>query len=199
MRPLGAKSRHAWPVTFVSPGRVDDMEARAGKRRQPWTFVSRLAETLRAAGSLPVLGRRLAVTLLAALTLADAALGVDPSEQLDDPALEARARAISKTLRCVVCKSQSIDDSDAPLAKDLRVLLRERLKAGDSDVQAVDYIAARYGDYVRLAPRAGLGTLALWAGPAAMFALGGLLIWTLSRRAAAQADSEDAGRPGGGA
>lgn len=91
---------------------------------------------------------------------------VTPDEMLNDPGLEARARVLSQELRCVVCQNQSIDDSNAPLAHDLRVLLRERLTVGDSDRQAVDYIVARYGNFVLLKPPMQLNTLPLWAGPA---------------------------------
>lgn len=93
---------------------------------------------------------------------------VQPDEILSDPGLEARARAISEGLRCLVCQNQSIDDSNAPLARDLRILLRERLKAGDSDDQAVDFIVARYGDYVLLRPRFNAETWLLWIGPFAL-------------------------------
>jgi cytochrome c-type biogenesis protein CcmH len=94
--------------------------------------------------------------------LATPALAVLPNEQLSDPKLEARARAISTQLRCVVCQNQTIDDSDAELAHDLRVLLRQRLKAGDSDQQAIAFIANRYGDYVLLKPPFDAETLLLW-------------------------------------
>jgi cytochrome c-type biogenesis protein CcmH len=91
---------------------------------------------------------------------------VTPDEMLSDPALETRARTLSRDLRCVVCQNQSIDDSNAPLAHDLRVLLRERLTAGDSDKEAVNYIVARYGNFVLLKPPVQLNTLLLWTGPA---------------------------------
>ena len=100
--------------------------------------------------------------LLASMSLASAVL---PSEQLSDPKLEARARAISQELRCVVCQNETIDDSDATLAHDLRVALRERLKAGDSDAQAIDFIVRRYGSFVLLKPPFRPETLALWLGP----------------------------------
>lgn len=93
------------------------------------------------------------------------ALAVEPDEILPDPKLEARARDISAELRCLVCQNQSIDDSNAPLAKDLRLLVRERLKAGDSDRQVHDYVVARYGDFVLLKPPFGLSTLLLWLAP----------------------------------
>lgn len=102
---------------------------------------------------------------------------VQPDEILSDPALEARARALSEGLRCLVCQNQSIDDSNAPLARDLRILLRERLKAGDSDDKAVDFIVARYGDYVLLRPRFTVETWLLWIGPfALLLAAAGFLL-----------------------
>jgi cytochrome c-type biogenesis protein CcmH len=113
---------------------------------------------------------------------------VEPDEVLQDPALEARAREISEGLRCLVCQNQSIDDSEAPLAKDLRLLVRERLKAGDSDEQIVDFIVARYGEFVLLKPRFEPHTLLLWFATPAVF-LAALLIIALAyrrRRAEAQ-------------
>ena len=105
------------------------------------------------------------------VVLTGPALAVTPDEVLDDPALEARARALSAELRCMVCQNQSIDDSDAPLAKDLRVLVRERLVAGDSDTEVVDYLVDRYGEFVLLKPRFAWHTLVLWAaGPLALLA-----------------------------
>jgi cytochrome c-type biogenesis protein CcmH len=111
------------------------------------------------------------------------ALAVQPDEVLKDPALERRARDISAGLRCLVCQNQSIDDSDAPLAKDLRVLVRDRLQAGDSDGQVRDFIVRRYGEFVLLKPAFGLHTALLWLGPALVLAGGaaGLLV-TLRRR-----------------
>jgi len=117
--------------------------------------------------------RRLALIAAAALALAGSARAVTPDEQLADPKLEARARALSQELRCVVCQNQSIDDSAAPLAHDLRVILRERLAAGDSDKQAVDYLVRRYGDFVLLRPPFQADTVALWLGPLAVLLLGG--------------------------
>jgi cytochrome c-type biogenesis protein CcmH len=117
--------------------------------------------------------KRIAALLAFALALAGPALAVTPDEQLKDPKLEARARALSQELRCVVCQNQSIDDSAAPLAHDLRVILRERIAAGDSDKQAVGYLVARYGDFVLLKPPFQPDTWALWLGPAAILLLGG--------------------------
>ena len=116
------------------------------------------------------------------------AFSVEPSERLADPALESRARAISATLRCLVCQNESIDDSAASLAHDIRVLLRERLAAGDSDAQAVQAIVDRYGDFVLLNPPIRPATYVLWFGPAALLliSLAGTIIW-LRRRGAVQA------------
>lgn len=110
--------------------------------------------------------------MLILLVLATPSMAVEPDEMLDDPALEARARNLSAGLRCLVCQNQSIDDSNAGLAKDLRVLLRERLVAGDSDEQAVNYIVGKYGEYVLLKPKFALHTLFLWLGPFVLLALG---------------------------
>jgi len=104
------------------------------------------------------------------------AFGVTPDETLADPSLEGRARALGRQLRCVVCQNQSIDDSNAGLAHDLRVLLRERLTAGDSDSDAIGYIAARYGDFVLLEPPMKSGTALLWAGPG-LFLVGGVWLF----------------------
>ncbi|MFY9655068.1 MAG: cytochrome c-type biogenesis protein [Methylocystis sp.] len=117
----------------------------------------------------------LALTLL--MGLVGTAFAVDPGEKLADPALEARARAIAAELRCLVCQNQSIDDSDAPLAKDLRILLRERLSAGASDAEAKAYIVSRYGDFVLLRPPLKLQTLLLWSAPFIALCLGGFAVW----------------------
>ena len=112
--------------------------------------------------------------LILALALAtDPAHAVQPDEVLPDPALEARAREISRELRCLVCRNQSIDDSDADLARDLRLLVRERLRTGDSDAEVVAYVRARYGDFVLLRPPVGVATLLLWGGPLLILLLGG--------------------------
>jgi cytochrome c-type biogenesis protein CcmH len=124
--------------------------------------------------------------LLAALFLLIAAVvpagAVQPDEILSDPALESRARALSEGLRCLVCQNQSIDDSNAPLARDLRLLIRERLKAGDSDAQAVDFIVARYGDFVLLRPRFTPETWILWIGPFALLLIVGAILYLRRRR-----------------
>lgn len=126
---------------------------------------------------------RLLTRLALVLLLAPApALAVQPDEVLKDPAMEARARVISEGLRCLVCQNQSIDDSDAPLAKDLRLLVRERLKEGDTNTQVVDYVVARYGEFVLLRPTFGWHTLLLWLSPLLAVGLGAFGIWRLSRR-----------------
>jgi cytochrome c-type biogenesis protein CcmH len=111
---------------------------------------------------------RVFALLLLGLIAAGPAFAVNPDERLSDPALEARARALSQQLRCLVCQSESIDDSNADLAHDLRVLVRDRLKAGDSDADVLAYLRARYGDYVLLNPPVERATWLLWFGPGAM-------------------------------
>ena len=117
------------------------------------------------------------------------ALALQPDEILKDPALEARAREISKELRCLVCQNQSIDDSDATLARDLRILVRDRLTAGDTDTEAVEFIVERYGDFVLLRPPFKNSTLILWIGPGFIFAIGifGVTLWHRRRRVAVAA------------
>jgi cytochrome c-type biogenesis protein CcmH len=126
--------------------------------------------------------RGIAVALALAL-LAAPAVAVQPDEVLQDPTLERRAREISAELRCLVCQNQSIDDSDAPLAKDLRVLVRERLKAGDGDAAVRNFVVQRYGEFVLLKPSFGLHTALLWLGPVLVLAAGAVsLILALRRR-----------------
>ena len=120
--------------------------------------------------------------LLIAMVLAAPSLAVQPDEILPDPSLESRARTLSGELRCMVCQNQSIDDSDAPLARDLRLLVRERLKAGDSDTQVLDFLSARYGQFVLLKPRFGWDTALLWGAPAGVLLVGGLAIVLALRR-----------------
>jgi cytochrome c-type biogenesis protein CcmH len=117
------------------------------------------------------------------------AAAVDPGEMLADPVLEARARDISKDLRCLVCQNQSIDDSDAQLARDLRVLVRQRLAAGSSNEEVVDYVVSRYGDFVLLKPPFKLSTYALWVGPAVIFAGGLLAVVVFYRRRGSVAET----------
>ncbi|MGI9417467.1 MAG: cytochrome c-type biogenesis protein [Geminicoccaceae bacterium] len=132
--------------------------------------------------------------LVAALFTVIAALGpvtisgsasaaTSPDEVLEDPALEARARSLAKELRCLVCQNQSIDDSDAGLARDLRQIVRERLLAGDTDAEIINYVTARYGDFVLLRPPVKLSTLILWYGPPVIFVIAVIaIIFYLRRR-----------------
>ena len=123
--------------------------------------------------------------LFALLLLSSPVLhAVEPKEMLADPALEARARNLSKELRCMVCQNQSIDDSEAPLAHDLRVLVRERLQAGDSDRQVISFLVARYGEFVLLRPQFAWHTAALWGLPPAALLIGIVVIVFVVRRRA---------------
>jgi len=130
--------------------------------------------------------RALAAAMLAAILMLGAmpARAVLPDEVMADPAKEARARELSKELRCMVCQNQSIDDSEAPLARDLRLLVRERISAGDSDRQVIDFLVARYGEFVQLKPRLNEHTLLLWLTPPLALLLGGFALWRLGRRKA---------------
>ena len=126
-------------------------------------------------------------------------MAVEPDEVLANPVLEARARALSKGIRCLVCQNQSIDDSNASLAKDLRVIVRERLVAGDSDTAVRDFLVARYGEFVLLKPRITVATYALWYGPWFFLAFGalGAVVFLMRRRdtpRAAPLDTEEASR-----
>jgi cytochrome c-type biogenesis protein CcmH len=116
------------------------------------------------------------------LALSAPVFAVQPDEMLKDPALEARARALSQQLRCMVCQNQSIDDSDAPLARDLRLLVRERLTAGDSDRQVIDFLVSRYGEFVLLKPPFEWHTVLLWALPPGVLVIGGVALVVMARR-----------------
>jgi cytochrome c-type biogenesis protein CcmH len=120
------------------------------------------------------------------------ALAVQPDEILTDPMLEARARVLSKELRCMVCQNQSIDDSDAPLARDLRILVRERLTTGDSDRQVIDFLVARYGEFVLLKPRFSWRTALLWLAPGGVLAIGAFALVLLARRFGRRAAAPEA-------
>jgi cytochrome c-type biogenesis protein CcmH len=119
---------------------------------------------------------------LCAMLASPASFAVEPQEQLKDQALEARAREISAGLRCLVCQNQSIDDSDAPLARDLRLIVRQQLQKGATDQEVIDYVVARYGDFVLLNPRLKLNTLLLWLAPLLLVAAGLLLAFRVLRR-----------------
>jgi cytochrome c-type biogenesis protein CcmH len=120
-----------------------------------------------------------------------AAYAVQPDEIMSDPAKELRARDLSRELRCMVCQNQSIDDSEAPLARDLRLLVRERIAAGDSDTQVLDFLVARYGEFVLLKPRVEPHTLLLWLLPPLALAGGGLALWIHGRRRSRSAIAGD--------
>jgi cytochrome c-type biogenesis protein CcmH len=119
------------------------------------------------------------------------AYAVQPDEIMPDPVKESRARGLSRELRCMVCQNQSIDDSEAPLARDLRLLVRERIAAGDSDAQVIDFLVARYGEFVLLKPRLELHTLLLWLLPPLALAGGGLALWMHGRRRSRSAGAEE--------
>ena len=138
-------------------------------------------------------GQRGFFALLLLLLLAPLpAFAVNPDEVLKDPKLEQRARDLSAQLRCMVCQNQSIDDSNAELAKDLRVLVRERITAGDSDEQVINYLVSRYGEFVLLKPRLSARTIALWSTPAVLFLIGGVAVYRLSRRSRPTTGAEKA-------
>jgi cytochrome c-type biogenesis protein CcmH len=130
--------------------------------------------------------RRLILVLMVVLS-ASPVFAVNPDEVLADPALEARARALSAQLRCMVCQNQSIDDSNAELAKDLRVLVRERITAGDTDEAVVDYVVSRYGEFVLLSPRFEMKTLLLWGAPIVLLLAGVSAMIIFARRRSGKA------------
>jgi cytochrome c-type biogenesis protein CcmH len=129
--------------------------------------------------------------VVAAMIGASAAYAVQPDEIMSDPVKEARARDLSRELRCMVCQNQSIDDSEAPLARDLRLLVRERIAAGDSNAQVLDFLVARYGEFVLLKPRFEPATLLLWLLSPLALAGGGLALWACNRRRSKSAANED--------
>ena len=131
--------------------------------------------------------RAVPLLLIGLLAFSAPAIAVQPDEVLKNPALEQRARALSSGLRCLVCQNQSIDDSDAPLARDLRILVRERLTAGDSDAAVIDFVFARYGDFVLLRPPMNARTILLWAAPFLIVLSGAAFLWRRRNRAAAPA------------
>jgi cytochrome c-type biogenesis protein CcmH len=139
--------------------------------------------------------RRLAFILGLILLTVPAAQAVQPDEILPNAALEQRARNISGGLRCLVCQNQSIDDSDAPLARDLRILVRERIVAGDDDKAVVDFVVARYGDFVLLRPPLNAHTLLLWGAPFAILLFALLFLWRRVRQKTAEASVPSALSP----
>src|ERR1700716_3213736 len=137
----------------------------------------------------PILACVLAIAVMMGWS---AARAVQPDEIMSDPAMETRARDLSRELRCMVCQNQSIDDSEAPLARDLRLLVRERIAAGDSDAKVMDFLVARYGEFVLLKPRFKIHTLVLWLLPPLALLGGGLALWAHDRRRARLAAAENA-------
>ena len=133
--------------------------------------------------------RALVLALAIVAMVATTALAVQPDEIMSDAAKETRARDLSRELRCMVCQNQSIDDSEAPLARDLRILVRERIAAGDSDAQVIDFLVARYGEFVLLRPRLNSHTWLLWFLTPLTLAVGGIALWMHGRRRA-QSDAE---------
>jgi cytochrome c-type biogenesis protein CcmH len=130
--------------------------------------------------------RRVAVLFALMLAFGVPALAVEPDEMLKDPALEARARTLSQTLRCMVCQNESIDESNAPLARDLRLLVRDRIEKGDTDTAVREFLVARYGEFILLEPRFGARTVLLWAAPLIVLLIGiaGIVLAMRGRRAA---------------
>lgn len=129
---------------------------------------------------------RILISLAVVMCVAASAFAVEPGEMLQDPALELRAREVSKHLRCVQCQNETIDESDAQIARDMRILVRQRITSGDSNEEIIDYMVSRYGDYVLLKPRFQSNTLILWLGPFVVLLLGG---WVVARRLRAAADT----------
>jgi cytochrome c-type biogenesis protein CcmH len=131
------------------------------------------------------------VFAIAVIAGSPAAYAVQPDEIMSDPAKESRARDLSRELRCMVCQNQSIDDSEAPLARDLRLLVRERIAAGDSNAQVLDFLVARYGEFVLLKPRLEPHTFLLWLVSPLALAGGGLALWMQNRRRSRSLAAED--------
>jgi cytochrome c-type biogenesis protein CcmH len=134
----------------------------------------------------------LALTVMVTMATATAVRAVQPDEIMSDAGQEARARDLSRELRCMVCQNQSIDDSDAPLARDLRLLVRERIAAGDSDSQVIDFLVARYGEFVLLKPRLNSHTWLLWFLTPLALAGGGIALWMHGRRRVRAGAEQDA-------
>ncbi|MGB0682117.1 MAG: cytochrome c-type biogenesis protein [Magnetovibrionaceae bacterium] len=133
--------------------------------------------------------------ILLACLVATPGFAVNPDERLDDPALEQRAREVSKGLRCVVCQNQSIDDSNADLARDMRIVVRERIQAGDSNADVVNYMVSRYGDFVLLKPPVQKNTLILWYGPAGIVIFGLVVVALFYRKGRKEALATEVAKP----
>jgi cytochrome c-type biogenesis protein CcmH len=133
----------------------------------------------------------LVLAIIAAMAASTSVLAVQPDEIMSDAVKEARARDLSRELRCMVCQNQSIDDSEAPLARDLRLLVRERIAAGDSDAQVIDFLVARYGEFVLLKPRLNSHTWLLWFLTPLALGAGGIALWAHGRRRARSGGQQD--------
>jgi len=133
----------------------------------------------------------LALTIVATMAASTSVLAVQPDEIMSDAVKEARARDLSRELRCMVCQNQSIDDSEAPLARDLRLIVRERIAAGDSDAQVIDFLVARYGEFVLLKPRLNSHTWLLWFLTPLALGAGGIALWAHGRRRARSGGEQD--------
>ena len=136
--------------------------------------------------------KRAMLALLMVMTMAAAAQAVQPDEIMSDASKEARARDLSRELRCMVCQNQSIDDSEAPLARDLRLLVRERIAAGDTDAQVIDFLVSRYGEFVLLKPRLNSHTWLLWFLTPLALAAGGCGLWAYGRRRRVSGEQDEA-------
>jgi cytochrome c-type biogenesis protein CcmH len=135
----------------------------------------------------------LALTIIATMAASTSVLAVQPDEIMSDAVKEARARDLSRELRCMVCQNQSIDDSEAPLARDLRLIVRERIAAGDGDAQVIDFLVARYGEFVLLKPRLNSHTWLLWFLTPLALGAGGIALWAHGRRRARSGGEQDDG------
>jgi cytochrome c-type biogenesis protein CcmH len=136
--------------------------------------------------------KRALLALMMVMTMAVAAQAVQPDEIMSDASKEARARDLSRELRCMVCQNQSIDDSEAPLARDLRLLVRERIAAGDTDAQVIDFLVSRYGEFVLLRPRLNSHTWLLWFLTPLALAAGGFGLWAYGRRRRVSGEQDEA-------
>jgi cytochrome c-type biogenesis protein CcmH len=177
---MGAILRHCERATFAS-WRLSLSEAIQKATNRDWIASSQalLAMTLKC----------LSLVLVCAM-FASPVHAVQPDEIMPNPAQESRARDLSRELRCMVCQNQSIDDSEAPLARDLRLLVRDRIGAGDSDKQVLDYLVARYGEFVLLKPRFEWHTLLLWLLTPLLLISGGVALWWQQRRRSANVDGD---------
>ncbi|CDZ48284.1 CycL protein [Neorhizobium galegae bv. orientalis] len=192
----------ALPGISPSRGEIDSLPCPAPSKRRDWSNVGASCQSPPLRGRCPA-GQRgvfwVALAMILALLAPLPAFAVNPDEVLTNPVLEQRARNLSAQLRCMVCQNQSIDDSNAELARDLRVLVRERLTNGDTDGQVIDYVVSRYGEFVLLKPRLSAKTIILWAMPVLLLLVGAIAILVFvrtrpSQRAVAALSPEEQAR-----